>query len=312
MSRYLIRRVLYALLILVGVTLITFLLFYVIQSPRSIARRNLGKNPSEQQIQQWLKEKGYDKSKAELFVKHVSELFTLQFGRSDQTDEVIWDRIRTGAGPSFRVAGVVFAGAVLGSVTFALLLAYFRGTYLDVWGTFLCVLMISIVYMVYIIGGQFILGKMLKYYPLAGWASGWHAWKFVWLPATIGIAAGLGNSARLYRTFVLEEINQDYVRTARAKGVGERAVLFIHVLKNSAIPILTSVVAAIPLLFTGSILLESFFGIPGLGGYLFDAINSADFAVIRSMVFLSTILYIIGLILTDISYALVDPRVRFE
>jgi peptide/nickel transport system permease protein len=153
---------------------------------------------------------------------------------------------------------------------------------------------------------------MLKYYPLAGWAHGSHSWKFVWLPALVGLAAGLGSSARLYRTFMLEEINQDYVRTARAKGVGEQKVLFIHVLKNAAIPILTSVVASIPLLFTGSILLESFFGIPGLGGFLYDGINAADFAVIRSMVFLGTVLYIVGLILTDISYALVDPRVRFE
>lgn len=312
MSRYLLRRLLYSVLILLGVTLITFVLFYVVQSPRSIAKRNLGKNPSEQQITQWLKEHNYDKPKHELFTKHVSELFTFQFGKTDQTNEDIWQRIRMGAGPSFQVASVIFFGAVLGSITFALAMAYFRGTYLDYWGTFLCVLLMSIVYMVYIIGGQYILGKMLKYYPLAGWAGGLDSWKFVWLPATIGLVAGLGSSARLYRTFMLEEVNQDYVRTARAKGVGEQSVLFTHVLKNAAIPILTSVVASIPLLFTGSILLESFFGIPGLGGFLYDGINAADFAVIRSMVFLGTVLYIVGLILTDISYALVDPRVRFE
>lgn len=312
MGRYLLRRLFYSVLILLGVTLITFVLFYVVQSPRSIAKRNLGKNPSEQQIQQWLKEHNYDKPKHELFGKHVSELFTFRFGKTDQTNEDIWQRIRMGAGPSFQVASVIFFGVVLGSITFALLMAYFRGTYLDYWGTFLCVLLMSIVYMVYIIGGQYILAKTLKYYPLAGWAQGLDSWKFVWLPATVGLVAGLGSSARLYRTFMLEEINQDYVRTARAKGVGEQAVLFMHVLKNAAIPILTSVVASLPLLFTGSILLESFFGIPGLGGFLYDGINAADFAVIRSMVFLGTVLYIVGLILTDISYAVVDPRVRFE
>lgn len=312
MARYLVRRLFYAVLILLGVTLLTFLMFYIIQSPRSIAKRNLGKNPSEQQIQQWLKEHNYDKPKSELFRKHVTELFTFRFGRTDQTNEDIWERIRMGAGPSFQVASVVFFGALLGSVTFALGMAYFRGTYVDYWGTFLAVFLMSVVYPVYIIGGQFILGKMLKYYPMAGWAAGMDSWKFVWLPATVGIVAGLGSSARLYRTFMLEEINQDYVRTARAKGVGERRVLFVHVLKNAAIPILTSVVASIPLLFTGSILLESFFGIPGLGGFLYDGINAADFAVIRAMVFLGTVLYIVGLILTDISYAIVDPRVRFE
>jgi peptide/nickel transport system permease protein len=138
------------------------------------------------------------------------------------------------------------------------------------------------------------------------------AWKFVLLPTVIGVVSGLGSGVRFYRTVVLEEMNQDYVRTARAKGVGERAVLFRHVLKNASIPILTSTVLAIPFVLLGSLLLESFFGIPGLGSLTVDAIQSQDFAVVRAMVFLGTVLYIIGAVLTDISYAVVDPRVRFE
>jgi peptide/nickel transport system permease protein len=312
MARYLLRRILYAILILAGVSILTFVLFYVVQSPRSIAKRNLGKNPTEQQIKSWLKEHEYDKPKSVLLVKHLGELFTFRFGKADSNNEEIWDRIKMGAGPSGQVASVIFLGALLGSISFALAMAYFRGTYVDHFGTFLCVFLMSIVYMVYIIAGQYLLGKTLKYYPIAGWSSGMDSWKFVWLPAVVGMVAGLGSSARLYRTFMLDEINQDYVRTARAKGVGERAVLLVHVLKNSAIPILTSVIASIPLLFTGSILLESFFSIPGLGSYLVDGINSQDFAIVRAMVFIGTILYIVGLIITDITYAMADPRVRLE
>ena len=313
MLRYIIRRVLYAIPILLGVTVLTFILFYATATPEQMARRNLStRNPTKQQIQDWLVEHGYDKPRHEQAVKHVRELFLFQFGKSDATGEDIWTRIKQGAGPSAQVASVIFFSSLITSVAFALGVAYFRGTYVDYWATFLCVLMMSIVMLVYIIAGQYYFGKLWKYFPLAGWDNGWNSWKFVLLPATVGIMAGLGSSVRLYRTFMLEEMNQDYVRTARAKGVGERAVLFLHVLKNAAIPILTSVILTIPFLITGNLLLESFFAIPGLGGYLVDAIQSQDFAVVRAMVFMGAVLYIIGAILTDVSYALVDPRVRFE
>jgi peptide/nickel transport system permease protein len=313
MLRYIIRRLLYAIPILLGVSLLTFILFYMSSSPEQIARRNLSaKNPTQQQIHAWEAEHGYDKPLAAQFRKHITELFLFQFGNSDSTGEPIWDRIHKGAGPSFMVASLVFIAALISAISFALGLAYFRGTYVDYWGTFLCVLLMSIVYIVYIIAGQYLLGKILKYFPLAGFRGGISAWKFVLLPVVVGVVSGLGGSVRFYRTFMLDEINQDYVRTARAKGVGERAVLFKHVLKNAAIPILTTTVQAIPGLFLGSILLESFFGIPGLGNMLYDAINSQDFAVVRAMVFLGTAVTIVGYILTDISYALVDPRVRLE
>jgi peptide/nickel transport system permease protein len=134
--------------------------------------------------------------------------------------------------------------------------------------------------------------------------------KFLILPVIVGVVGGIGTGTRLYRTFFLEEINRDYVRTARAKGLRERVVLFRHVLKNALIPILTGVVAVLPLLFMGALITESFFGIPGLGSYTIDAINRQDFAIVRAMVFLGSVLYILGLILTDISYTMVDPRVR--
>jgi peptide/nickel transport system permease protein len=148
--------------------------------------------------------------------------------------------------------------------------------------------------------------------PISGYAGGLDAVRFLILPVLISVVAGIGSSTRWYRTIFLEEIGKDYVRTARAKGLSEMAVLFRHVLKNAMIPILTGVVVVIPLLFMGSLLVESFFGIPGLGSYTIDAINAQDFAVVRSMVFIGSVLYIAGLLLTDLSYTLVDPRVRLQ
>jgi peptide/nickel transport system permease protein len=178
--------------------------------------------------------------------------------------------------------------------------------------TFLSVLLMSVTFLVYIIGGQFLLAKLLRWFPLAGFQEGFGGLRFVMLPALIGIFAGLGGNVRFYRTVMLDEMNRDYVRTALAKGVAGSRILFVHVLKNAAVPILTSFVLALPFVVTGNLLLESFFGIPGIGTYMVDAINGQDFAVIRALVFLGTILYILGAILTDLSYALVDPRVRLE
>jgi len=311
MGRYLLRRLLYSVPILFGVALATFILFYAGATPRQLARRNLSaRAPTEEQIQAWLREHGYDKSPPEQLARHLSELFLLRFGKSDNTGEEIWDRIRQGAGPSATVGLLIFIGSLLASVSAALVAAYFRGTYLDGWTTALCVFSMSIVYMVYIIIGQYLVAKVLNLAPIAGYGWGWDSLRFALLPALIGTVSGLGSSIRLYRTFMLDEISQDYVRTARAKGVPESRVLFRHVLKNAAIPILTSVVLSIPFIILGGLLLESFFSIPGIGGYLVDAINGLDFAVIRAMVFLGTLLYIGGSILTDVSYALADPRVR--
>ncbi len=313
MLRYVLRRIAYAVPILVGVSLLTFFLFYAVYTPEQMARKNLStKNPTPAQIEEWVKEHGYDKSRSEQFSKHMKELLLLRFGKSDATKQDIWERIRAGVGPSSYIASLIFVCSIITSISLALVAAYFRGTYLDLWITFLCVLMMSIVYMVYIIAGQYVFGKILKLSPLGGWRGGLDAARFVILPMIIGVIYGLGSTVRLYRTFMLDEMNQDYVRTARAKGIGERGVLLRHVLKNAAIPILTSSVAVIPSLLLGSLLLEQFFGIPGLGSLTVDAINSQDFAVVRAMVFLGTVLYIVGLILTDISYALVDPRVRLE
>jgi peptide/nickel transport system permease protein len=170
----------------------------------------------------------------------------------------------------------------------------------------------SISSLFYIIGGQYLISKLMHLTPISGYEHGYEAIKFLILPVIISVIYGIGSGSRWYRSLFLEEIEKDYVKTARSKGLSESAVLFNHVFKNALIPILTGVVVILPLLFMGSLIVESFFGIPGLGSYTIDAIQSQDFAIVRSMVFLGTVLYIIGLILTDISYTLVDPRVRLK
>ena len=170
----------------------------------------------------------------------------------------------------------------------------------------------SISSLFYIIGGQYLISKLMQLVPISGYEHGYGAIKFLILPVIISVIYGIGSGSRWYRTLFLEEIEKDYVKTAKSKGLSEIKVLFIHVFKNALIPILTGVVVILPLLFMGSLIVESFFGIPGLGSYTIDAIQSQDFAIVRAMVFLGTVLYILGLILTDISYTLVDPRVRLK
>ena len=132
------------------------------------------------------------------------------------------------------------------------------------------------------------------------------------LPILVGILSGIGGDVRFYRTVFLEESGRDFVRTARAKGASEPRIMTRHVLRNALIPILTRVVLAIPFLFMGSLLLEAFFGIPGLGSMTFDAIQANDFATLRTMVYVGALLFIFGQVATDISYGFVDPRVRVE
>ena len=238
-------------------------------------------------------------------------MFAGDFGRAEDGRDIARE-IRTRMVPSLAIALPTFLLGLLVTVSFALALAFFRATAFDFWGVVACVAMMSISGLFYIIGGQYLFSKMFRLVPISGYSGDLDAWRFLLLPVLIGVVSGIGASARWYRTIFLEEIGKDYVRTARAKGLTDIGVMFGHVLRNAMIPILTGVVVVIPLLFMGSLLTESFFGIPGLGSYTIDAINAQDFAVVRAMVFIGSVLYIVGLILTDISYTLVDPRIRFE
>jgi peptide/nickel transport system permease protein len=238
-------------------------------------------------------------------------LFAFDFGAAEDRRDIAQE-IRTRMGPSLALAIPALLVGLAVNISFAMLMAFFRATYLDLWGVVLCVAMMSISTLFYIIGGQYVASKLWHLVPISGYDGGLDAARFVILPVMIGVIGGLGSGGRWYRTLFLEEMGKDYVRTARAKGLAESVVLFRHVLKNAMIPILTGVVVVIPLLFMGSLLTESFFGIPGLGSYTIDAIQAQDFAVVRSMVFIGSVLYILGLLLTDLSYTLVDPRIRLE
>lgn len=325
MLAYIVRRVLYAIPILIGVNLITFALFFVVNTPDDMARMQLGaKRVTPEAIEKWKREHGYDKPllfNAEragvasitdtIFYDKSVRLFAFDFGNADD-GRSIGHEIRTRMWASLAVAIPGFLAGIAAYISFALVLAFFRATYLDLWGVVLCVALMSISSLFYIIGGQYLVSKLFALVPISGYAAGADAWRFLLLPVVIGVIGGIGSSTRWYRTIFLEEIGKDYVRTARAKGLAEPAVLFRHVLKNGMIPILTGVVVVIPSLFLGSLVTESFFGIPGLGSYTIEAINAQDFGVVRAMVFLGSVLYIIGLLLTDISYTVVDPRVRFN
>jgi peptide/nickel transport system permease protein len=436
MTRYVIRRILYAVPIVIGVNLITFVLFFFVNTPDDMARSHLGaKRVTEEQISRWKRERGYqfpyfyndgwtetevrqvsgeevslhlpaqragayrlrvevpkpgtgalevkiagdDTARAILadtadrdvvridlsgpavtvipfqlvpikgkfhslvlsltpsrdapmavarltfkedltlverftqtiFWKKSIRLLFFRFGASDDGRDIgeeILKRIK----PSLTVTVPIFLIGLLVNVTLAGLLAFYRGTYLDFWGVVACVVMMSISILFYVIAGQWLLGKTLRLVPVSGYDTGLYAAKFVLLPVIIGVIAGIGNGVRWYRTIYLEEMGKDYVRTARAKGLPESVVLYKHTLKNAMIPILTGIVVTIPFLFIGSLILESFFAIPGMGYFTLEAIQRQDFAIVQAMVFLGSVLYIVGLILTDISYTLVDPRIRLE
>lgn len=325
MSAYLIRRVLYAVPILVGVNLLTFFLFFVINTPDDIARSQLGdRRVTEEAIDVWKQSHGYHnpvihnadaegmgKFTETIFFEKSMKLFLFDFGRSDSGRDIGHD-ISQRMWPSLAVAVPTLLIGVLLNITFALIIAFFRATYIDIWGVVICVILLSVSMLFYIIGGQFLFSKMLHLVPISGYDTGAGAFKFLVLPVIIGVIGGIGAGTRWYRTIFLEETGKDYVRTARAKGLREARVLFGHVLRNALIPILTGVVVLLPLLFLGSLLMESFFGIPGLGSYTIEGIQRQDFAIVRAMVFLGSVLYILGLLLTDISYALVDPRVSLS
>ncbi|HEX7383291.1 MAG TPA: ABC transporter permease [Burkholderiaceae bacterium] len=325
MLQYIVRRIGYGFLILVGVNLATFFLFFTVNTPDDMARLNIGgKRVTADQIEKWKVERGYDKplywnDKEQgatkltdtIFWDRSVSLFALDFGRGDsESAGDIGYQVRKRMLVSLQLAVPLFALQVIVSVLFSLLLVMFRHTRIDFWGVVLCVLMLSISSLFYIIVGQFLFSRVARLVPISGYVAGLDAAKFLVLPVLLSLLARLGGEGRLYRAMFLEEIGKDYVRTARAKGLSEQLVLLRHVLRNALIPILTSAGGYLPYVFLGSLVVESFFGIPGLGAYVIDAIASQDFAIVRTMVFLGSLLYILSFMLVDIAYTVVDPRVR--
>ena len=325
MLNFILRRIGYGLLILLGVNLATFILFFTVNTPDDMARLNLGgKRVTAEAIDKWKAERGYDKplylnakkQGAEavtetIFWERSVSLFALDFGRADsESAGDIGHEVGQRMWVSLQMALPLFVLQVFASTAFALLLVMFRNSALDFWGVVSCVLMLSISSLFYIIVGQYLFSRVLMLAPISGYAPGLDAVKFLALPVGLSLIARLGGEARLYRAMFLEEIGKDYVRTARARGLSEQVVMFRHVLRNALIPIITSAGSYLPYVFLGSLVFESFFGLPGLGAYVIEAIGKQDFAVVRTMVFVGSLLYIATYALIDIAYTWVDPRVR--
>ncbi len=322
---YLLRRILYAVPILFSINLLTFVLFFMINSPDDMARMQLGqKHVKAAAINQWKQHHGYDlplfyntqkigvaRFSQTLFFQKSLKLFVFNFGLSDGGRAISYD-LSHRMFPSLALALPILLLSIFFDLFLAMAMVFLRSTSIEVIAVVFCIILMSISSLFFIIGGQYLFGKLLLWVPISGYDGGMNSIKFIILPIFMAILGGLGAGSRWYRGLFLEEINRDYVKTARAKGLSELEVLFRHVLKNTMLPILTGIVVLIPSLFMGSLVLESFFGIPGLGSYIIDAIQQQDFAIVRAMVFLGSFLYIIGLILTDISYTLVDPRVSLR
>ncbi len=312
MTTYIIRRLLYMIPIVLGVLLLTFILFSVVGG--DISAELAGKNASAETIKEIREEYGLNKplflSRDSQLVNHFKNALTFNFGRARDLEPVM-DKIRRGIGPSLALTVPMFFGVVIISVSLSLIIAFVRGSRWDIAAVVICVAGMSIPYLSFILFGQYFFAYKLGLFPVF-FSPDLSTAQYVALPVLIGIVTGLGANVRFYRTVMLEEMRSDYVRTAFAKGLSKRRILFKHVLKNAMIPIITRVVLAIPFLFLGSLLLERFFGIPGLGYLMIEAIGSRDYFVINAMTYISAMLFVVFNVITDICYAFVDPRVSFE
>lgn len=320
MLAYVIRRLAYGVLVVLGVLFFLFIVFFAVASPDDIARRALGEKARPAALEQWKANHGYDRPlwpwqsfDDNMLFAHYRSMLSFDFGRSDADDVPIMEKIVKGAGPSLALTIPLFVMGLVVSVMLSLVVAVFRDTYVDRMGVVLCVFGMSVSILLYIVGAQYLIAKLLRWFPISGFDPSPEVMlRFLALPILVGLVSSIGSNVRFYRTVFLEEVHRDFVRTARAKGCGEARIMLRHVLRNAMIPILTQIVIAIPFLFTGSLLLESFFGIPGLGSLTVEAIQGNDFATLRTMVFVGSLLFVIAQVVTDVSYSFADPRVRLE
>lgn len=310
MILYIIKRLLHAIPILLGVTIITFLLFNVVGGDP--VYQMVGKGAKQAEIDALRHELGLDRPLYQQYFHYLKQISTFDFGRSYATKQKISTMIRDGIGPSLSLAIPAFIFGSLLGICISLFVAFYRGKIFDRLIVMLSIAGMSVSVLAYIIAGQYYLAYICNLFPISGWEPGLTGIPYLVLPGLIWVVVSIGSDIRFFRTVMLDEVNQDYVVTAYAKGLGKVTVLFRHVLKNAMIPIITRLVIAIPFLYTGSLLLENFFNIPGLGSMSINAINSSDFPVIKAMTFIGSFLYIIGNIVTDICYVLVDPRIRLK
>jgi len=310
MIQFLVRRIAYTIPVVLGVALITLFLFDVAGGdPVAI---KLGKNPDPTEVARLREELGLDGNFLVRYVDFLLQTVTFDYGRSWADDTPVREVFLRGLGPTLSVSLPAFGIGALLAIAISLVVALYRGSILDRTVTALAVAGISISSLVYILLGQWLLADQWKWFPVWGYSYGPGAVVFVALPVIIWVSLSVGTNVRYFRTVVLEEIEQDYVRTARAKGLSDFRVLVGHVLPNSLIPIITRLTIMVPFLITGSFLLEIFFGIPGLGSTLFTAITNSDLPVVKAFTMLGSVLYIFFNIVADVLYAWVDPRIRLE
>ncbi len=311
MWRYLLRRAISSVPTVFGVALIVFLLFHFFGGDPVYLM--VGKHANPQILAELRHEYGLDRPLWQQFLSFLWQIVTFDFGRSYATKQPISDMIVAGIGPTLTLAVPAFFMTTFVALGVSVAAAYYHRRMFDRVVVFLCVLGMSMSMLSYILFGQYVFAFLLGWFPISGFERGWpERVEYVMLPALIWLFVSLGYDARFFRAAILEETSQDYVRTARAKGLREEWVYFRHVLKNSMVPVVTQVVLEIPLLILGSFLLESFFGIPGVGGLTIDAVHNSDLPVIQAMTILNSLLIIFGNILTDWAYTWVDPRMRLS
>ena len=310
MLKYALRRIAEVIPTTVGILLLTFALFNVVGG--SPAEAILGKNASAEAIAAFNAKYGYDRplvlARDSQFVRFLGDLAKGDLGYSVEMREPVADVLKRGVGPSLSLTVPILVCGTLLGLSLALVAAAWRGRWADRAVLFGSTVLMSVNYVVWVLAGQFLLAYKAGLFPI--W--GYHSWFCLALPVLIGVVSSLGVDVRFFRTAILDELYKPYVLTARAKGLSGAAILVRHVLRNALIPIVTYVSLSIPYLFTGSLLLESFFGIPGLGSVSINAIHSADMAVVRSVVVLGALLYQFVNLATDLAYAALDPRVRMR
>ncbi len=311
MLNFILRRILYMVPNLFGIALVVFLLFNVVGGDPVLIM--VGKHASPQMIEELRHELGLDRSLVYQFGDFLKQIVTFDFGRSFSTKQEVTGMILKAAPVSLVMAAPGFIISILLAIALSLFVAFWRGTWIDKTIVVISVLMISVPSLAYILFGQYFLAYEFGWFPISGFELSFPAvFAYIGLPVIIWLALSIGGELRFFRTVMLDEINQDYIRTARSKGLSERVVMFKHVLKNAMIPIITSVVIEIPLLITGSLLIENFFAIPGMGSQLVDAVNTSDLPVIKAQVMLLSLLYMVFNLFTDLLYSLVDPRVTLK
>ena len=311
MTKYIIRRLLYMIPVLLGVSLIIFVLFNVVSGdPTAVL---LGKNATARQMAELREQLGLNKSLFSQYLDIVKSAFTFDFGYSWATKQEISQMIWQGAYPSLCLSVPAFIISTVVSLLISVFVAYYRGKGIDLFVRVCCIAGMSISALAYILFFQWFFAYKLGWFEISGFEEGFPNFiSYIALPAIIWIVLSIGPDVRFFRTVILDEIYQDYVRTARSKGLSEITILLHHVLRNAMIPIITYVVIQIPSLILGALLLENFFSIPGLGGMTLNALNSSDFPVMKAMAIISSVGYIIFGLISDILYTVADPRIKFK